>query len=838
MLNRFWQSQIPKLGVKLMFVGKPHIAEYHPNSCITIFFQTILFILSFINISPHLKAADNYPEEYQARALPVLKTHCFPCHDSTVGPVKGKLDLGKINPEILGKQQEELWNLVLKRIQSREMPPKGKPALPEEDLQAVTQWIRKTQEAVARNPGKANRVVMRRLNNLEYENTMRDLLGVPVELRDMLPQDNSANGFDNIADAQHTSQFLMDKYLEGADKALKVAIANYPQPPVTKKRYTLKEMHPVRSTTEKVFRHLEDGTVVCFSSSPWQAVTLSSFYPPDRGKYRFRIAVSGFQSQEKPVVFRVDAGTMWMNGKNQLVSYYDAPSGQLTVIDIVQELEPRGTIRILPYGLANSQAVHKVGADQFEGPGLAVHWIEVEGPLYDSWPPESHRMIFGTLPSKPDPTANASKRTEVYSMNVLADAEKVLRDFATRAFRRKIKSEEIQPYMDLVKARLSEKYSFEQALRVALMGILVSKDFLFLREGPGKLDDFAIASRLSYFLWGSMPDQELLALAESGTLHQPNHLHSQVERMLAGPRSSGFTKNFTGQWLNLREIDSTIPSHILYPEYDEMLKASMLLETNLFFEEILRHDLSIANFIASDFSMLNGRLARHYGIEGIHGWQFRKVNLPKESHRGGLLTMASVLKVTANGTYTSPVLRGAWVLERILGTPPPRPPEGVAAVEPDIRGATTIREQLAKHRSVESCAGCHIKIDPPGFALESFDVIGGWREYYRTSGNGKPVTIDNRRMPYLQGKPVDPSDAMPDGQKFRNIDEFKQLLLLEKDQVAKSLAAKLVAYATGAPVRESEQTKIDAIVAKIRAKDYGFRSLIHEIVLSDLFLAN
>ncbi|MFZ9794103.1 MAG: DUF1588 domain-containing protein, partial [Gemmataceae bacterium] len=213
--------------------------------------------------------------------------------------------------------------------------------------------------------------------------------------------------------------------------------------------------------------------------------------------------------------------------------------------------------------------------------------------------------------------------------------------------------------------------------------------------------------------------------------------------------------------------------------------------------------------------MLNGRLARHYGIEGIDGWQFRKVTLPKESHRGGLLTMASILKVTANGTYTSPVLRGAWVLERIMGTPPPRPPEGIAAVEPDIRGATTIREQLAKHRSVESCASCHIKIDPPGFALESFDVIGGWREYYRTSGNGKTVTIDNRRMPYLQGKPVDPSDAMPDGKKFRNIDEFKQLLLQEKDQVARSLAEKLVAYATGGPVKGSEQSKIDAIVSKI-----------------------
>jgi hypothetical protein len=241
--------------------------------------------------------------------------------------------------------------------------------------------------------------------------------------------------------------------------------------------------------------------------------------------------------------------------------------------------------------------------------------------------------------------------------------------------------------------------------------------------------------------------------------------------------------------------------------------------------------------VASDFTMLNGRLAKHYGIpfpgEGL--WEFQKVKLPADSHRGGVLTMASVLKVTANGTYTSPVLRGAWVLDRILGTPPPRPPEGVATVEPDIRGATTIRQQLAKHRQVESCASCHAKIDPPGFALESFDVIGGWREYYRSSGNGKEVKVDGRRMPYLQGPKVDPSDVMPDGQKFANIDEFKKLLLKDPDQIARSLTTRLVTYATGAGPQTGDQTEIDAIVAKVRPREYGMRTLIREIVQSKLF---
>ena len=268
-----------------------------------------------------------------------------------------------------------------------------------------------------------------------------------------------------------------------------------------------------------------------------------------------------------------------------------------------------------------------------------------------------------------------------------------------------------------------------------------------------------------------------------------------------------------------------------------MLKVSMLRETELFFTEVLRHDLSLTNFIASDFTMLNGRLAKHYGIPGVSGFEFRKIKLPPDSHRGGLLTMASVLKVTANGTTTSPVLRGAWVLDRILGTPPPKPPENVGTLEPDTRGTKTIREQLAKHRQLESCASCHVKMDPPGFALESFDVIGGWREFYRTSGNGKAVMIEGRRMPYLQGPKVDASDTLPDGRAFRDIDELKQLLLADTDKVARSLTRKLLTYATGGASEPADAAAIGAIVGRVKARNFGFRSLIQEVVASDIFRA-
>jgi hypothetical protein len=372
-------------------------------------------------------------------------------------------------------------------------------------------------------------------------------------------------------------------------------------------------------------------------------------------------------------------------------------------------------------------------------------------------------------------------------------------------------------------------------VRVGLKGIMVSPNFLFLREPPGKLDDYALASRLSYFLWSTMPDEPLLALAADGKLSQPDILRDQVERMLADPKSRAFTENFVGQWLKLRDIDFTEPDPRLYPEYDELLRASMVDETHLFFDELLREDLSVANFIASDFSFLNERLARHYGIEGLTGTKMQKAPLPEGSHRGGVLTMASVLKVTANGTNTSPVVRGAWVLDRILGTPPTPPPDGVPAIEPDIRGATTIREQLAKHRQIASCATCHTKIDPPGFALESFDVIGGWRDFYRSVGRGEEIKIDGRSMPYYRGPTVDPSDVLPDGRAFADVDEFKQLLLADKDQIARALTVQLVTYATGHAPDSADAPQVEKIVDRVREHDYGFRSLVHEIVQSELF---
>jgi hypothetical protein len=799
--------------------------------------RIILLACALALVSPRASGHETVAQAdlLESRVRPILAAHCYSCHSQAAKKLKADLRLDRLSADFTDAVNRERWLAVRERLQAAEMPPKPKPRVPQEEVRFLSEWIRARAEAAQSARSAQGRVVLRRLNRVEYQNTVRDLLGVEADLKELLALDSSRDGFDNVGAALHISSFAMERYLEAADTALNLAITNRPKPPpLVKQRYCLTETHQFKAMSERVFRKLDDDTVVCFTSSHWQEVSLSPFYQADRGRYRFRISASAFQSSGKGVVFRVTSGVGGMAGESHLVSYFDAPAGKPAVIEFIDRMEARATIAILPYGLVRSTVVHEVGADKYSGPGLAVHWVEVEGPLHDTWPPASHRRVLGELAQAQSPLPDMPECVEVVSSDPIADAERVLRGFVRRAFRRAVTDDDVKPFVALVKAKLAQKRTFEKALRAGLTAVLVSPEFLFLYEKPGQLDDFALASRLSYFLWSSMPDDELLTLAEQKKLGQPDVLRGQVERLLQSPKARAFTENFVGQWLGLRDLDFTEPSHILYPDYDQMLRASMLRETELFFDEVLKDDLSLTNFVASDFAMLNGRLAKHYGIGGVEGWQFRKVRLPPGSHRGGVLTMASVLKVTANGTTTSPVLRGAWVLDRILGTSPPRPPADVPAIEPDTRGTTTIRAQLAKHRTIATCAACHAKIDPPGFALENFDVIGGWRDNYRSSGNGQPVVIDGQRMPYLRGPKVEAGDVL-DGQPFRDIDEFKQLLLKDKDQLARALAIKLLTYATGGAPTSADRAEVEALVASVRAKGFGLRSLVHEVVQSKLF---
>lgn len=768
-------------------------------------------------------------EEIPAGVHDFLRGHCQNCHSGS--KPKGGLDLASLTADFARADMRAHWQGVLEQIDNGEMPPEEKPRPPAPQVRAAVDWIRgRVDAAELARRAEQGRVVLRRLNRAEYANTMRDLLGVEVDLSDLLPPDTSTQGFDNSAELLHTSPHLLRNYLDAADRVLDEAIASKPKPWILRRRFDIKDERTVRPDGS-VYRHLPDGVAIF---AAWESanirVTMWNFRSHVRGRYRFRISAYAMQNEGRPVTFRVTAGTLKEVTEERLVGYFAVPQDQPTVVEFTEPLEPESRIRILAEGLpATPPQVQQVGAQHYTGPGLVVQWVDVEGPLLESWPPPSHRAVFGELRQE----RVAGDRFEVVSEQPLADAERLLGDFARRAFRRPVTRADIAPFLARVERALAKGDSFEQAMRLGLKGILVAPDFLFLRERGPRLDDFELASRLSYFLWSSMPDDALFQLAATGRLRDPAVLRGQVERLLGDPKARAFTQNFTGQWLSLRAIDDTLPDRTLYPEYDDILKTAMLQEVSLFFDEVLHQDLPLTHFVQADFTFLNERLARHYRIPGVEGMEMRRVSLPPDSHRGGLLTMGGILKVTANGTTTSPIVRGAWVLERILGTPPPKPPPDVEAIEPDIRGATTIREQLAKHRNVESCASCHKKIDPPGFALESFDVIGGWRTHYRATG--EPRVIDGRRRRYWDGPAVEPGDATADGRRFANIDDYKRILLENPDQLARNLAEKLVAYATGAAPTSTDEAEIEGLVARIRASRHGFKSLIHAVVQSDLF---
>jgi hypothetical protein len=794
------------------------------------------------------------------RAVPArtafLDQHCVDCHDAD--EKKGGVDLTSMEWNPGQRESFETWVKVFDVLARGEMPPKKKARPDPEAVRAFLAQIGNELRAVeGRGQEKNGRAVLRRLNRVEYERTMQDLLGIPTVLAALLPADTPMHGFDTVAEGLRLSTLQMEKYLEAADVALDAAIQLGPEPTPLKGRWSLKDERDVRkhldtaegtltnpNDPKRKHRHLlrELPDAIVFFNEGYPAAQVRQLGPHPAGVYRIRVSGYGFQSPEQTIPMRVYSDNF---REKVLLGWFEMPPDQPRVVEFTARLRANDFLRIEPTNTgadAKGQNVYNIGAKEFAGAGLALQWAEVEGPLAQEWPPRSVQQLFAGMPLRKidDPKRKSDKRVayEFALEDPAARARQVIEQFATRAFRRPLEPGEADRLVQLALDELDAQRPFLEALRVAFRGVLTAPQFLLFQEAPGKLDDYALAARLSYFLWSTLPDEELLALAAQKKLTQPAVLRAQTERMLKDERSRAFVQNFTGQWLDLRNIDATSPDKKLYPEADELLIVSMVQETEEFFAELLKNDLSVTNVIHSDFAMLNSRLATHYGIDGVEGETFRKVALPPESPRGGVLTQASVLKVTANGTTTSPVLRGAWVMKKLLGQPPSPPPPGVGSIEPDTRGATTVREQLAKHRSSETCAGCHSKIDPPGFALECFDVIGGYRERYRSQDKGDTVAVKNsrnRRQYVKLGLAVDASGELSDGRPFGGIQDFKTLLLTNSDQVLTSLASKLVIYSTGAGTSFADRPAVEAIVARVKQQNGGLRTLVHEVVQSALF---
>jgi len=611
----------------------------------------------------------------------------------------------------------------------------------------------------------------------------------------------------------------------------------------------------------------------------------------------------GQGNQKAPVYYlplwhRPNVDEVWPGRRDEPIGVYASSAGQGRPLGEF-DFKPEPTVNELEVILNANEVVQTDGLRLFRTrvngtdeqyvnplaepdgmPGYAVQWMEVEGPFYDDSTGAGYRLLFGDLPLKrleagqqgvqlevsaPAPQGRGGPgaagprgggggrggrggfaRTreiavEVVSEAPVQDAERLLRGFMKRAYRRPVDEAHVQRFLALFKDQFAKGFGFARSMLSTYTAVLASPGFLFTDEKPGPLDDFALASRLSYFLWNSEPDEALRTLAARGELRRPEVLRAETERLLNDPKAQRFVEAFTDYWLDLRKADDTSPSTTLYNDYelDDPLKLFALEETRLFVAELFRGDLPVRNVVDSDFTFLNERLAEHYGVPGVSGAKLRKVTLPEDSVRGGLLTQASVLKVTANGTTTSPVLRGYWITERILGHQIPPPPP-VAAVEPDIRGAVTLRQQLEQHRNDASCASCHSKMDPPGFALESFDVMGGWRDRYRAVREGvapeSGVGMNGQAFAFYYALPVDCAGELPDGRVFQDIREFKRLLVQDEALLARNLTKQLAIYATGAPVRFSDRGQIEQIVQAASAKQYGVRSLVHGIVQSELFL--
>lgn len=795
-------------------------------------------LLSILLLGGHSLAADDLNDQH----IKFLHNYCGDCH--TGDSSEGGFDLEKLEKKLSEQAGFSKWERIYDRMDAHEMPPPEE-TQPPADLEQ--KFLASLKQKLTATHAANKSTILRRLNRQEYQNTLNDLFGVDLKIAELLPEDSRSHEFDNIGSALGISMVHLNKYLEAIRFVLDEAIAkSSAQPKINRIEGSYSNTREGTQFIGKIWKQLPDGAVVRFAGGGYPSGMIRSTGVRTPGRYRVKVTGYAYQS-DKPITFSVGGTTFQRGAEIPTYGYFVFQPGQAQTIEFETRIESRYMIQIEPYGINDPDRYKRKTIDGYQGPGLAIKSVELEGPLNDQFPSRGHQLIFdGIQRTEIEPRDPRQKQKswykpkfEIASNDERGDASQSLLRVAAFAFRQRVSPKDIAPYLTLFESEREKGSTFEEALRHTVTAIFCSPRFLFLQENQGKLNDFAVASRLSYFLHRSMPDKTLLQSAASGKLlSEPGELIRQANRLMADRKFARFIEDFSDSWLNLREIDFTVPDSQLFPEYDQYLRYSMPLETHGYLREMIEANLPIRHLVKSDFAMINERLAKLYGIEQVTGPKVRKVKLPKDSVRGGLLSQASVLKVSANGTNTSPVVRGVWVMERILGLSPQPPPPGIPGVEPDIRGATTLRELLDKHRNLSNCQSCHQMIDPPGFALESFNPIGGYRDRYRSIGNGDRVNVqvNGRKVRYRLGPPVDSSGQLTSGSQFQDFNEYRELLVKDERALVRAFAKKLLTFGAGRELGFSDREEVEQIVDSIAKSGYKTRDLVHHVIQSRIFL--
>ncbi len=815
--------------------------------------------------------ADRVPDRasFDAIVKPFVEKHCIDCHNDR--RQRGGMNLARLSSaDLVAAHLDDVEHVLLK-LRTGEMPPEDEERPDARDVEAVTQWFEAEFARLERvTPPDPGRITARRLNRSEYNNTVRDLFAVDVRPADDFPQDDTGYGFDNIAAVLSLSPVLLERYMAAAEKVVRTAMFGHePEPPALVRLKAPTGIIPPARTVPAAY----DSTGLSLPNAVHAAhrVAVPGEYlvraflggrrPLGSMPVRVGLYVDGtlataqvldpasqasFEDDEqqfdgKTLEFRVplEAGERWI--AVTILDMYDGLPARFEGPNPSSRPEQHKVFTFTPPRNATPERVElfrrnfeKRQADLAKAPinAARVSRLELAGPYQPRTQPtrESLQAVYacghvGGDASPRHPSAGRSNSTGASGRRPAHQpfcAMKNISHVAQRAFRRPVGREELVPYVALMAKAQKGGDSFDEALAIALQAILVSPDFLFRIEhdrpatataSAHPIGEHELATRLSYFLWSTMPDAELRRLADRNLLRAPGVLEAQVRRMLADPKSRALVEEFGGQWLQFRALESVAPDREKYPAFDNYLRLSMRNETMLFFQHIVREDRSVLDFLDAKYTFLNERLARHYGVPDVTGPAFRRVELTDEQ-RGGVLTQASVLTVSSYATRTSPVMRGKWILDNLLDTPPPDPPADVPALDEGAVGETaTLRQQMEAHRANPTCASCHRRMDPLGFGLENFDAIGAWRA--------------------LDGKfAIDATGQLPDGRTFHQPAELRTILLQDRHDFARALTSKLMTYALGRGLEPFDKPTVRGIIKRLPQHEHKFSGLVLEIVNS------